>query len=486
MKLTGIIEEVFGTCTIFRGYATLKTLVELSSRPGYQRQEDSKRTPQIIDYLRNTSFRFFPELIFGWQIDNPSIITDLKNDPDKSSIAVSDGIKIKKAKFRFQKNVEPSTKMMTIEIKNREAFVLSRIDGNHRLCAVSKIIEENPDIVSEIGNLIVPFSILIQTKNDEADKREAAYFYLINSKAEKLTDEQNLNAIFAGGKFDELEKKNLAIVDDVIRFEEITKKIIDGDYSFVNDIFQNEPYTFALKICKNIEGNIEVKKIKDALVQIESLYNTDTLPSKNKSIIISLLVAYAKHGIDFFNGFKAWLQDNQLGEIEKVKPSELLSAFEKLREEIKIFVAMPFFDNDPNVVESYNKAYESVLNQLKEIDKTLNISNFPIMTNVGETRDINNQIFDQIDKCNILIADITGNCLGVYLEYGYAKGKDKYRILLKSDKKEDEKDKPHFDLEHDSRVSYKSNDNLLDFKKKVAKHLMGILNDHYGYKFTID
>ena len=40
MKLTGIIEDVFRGVTIFRGYATLKTLARLSASTSYQRDKD--------------------------------------------------------------------------------------------------------------------------------------------------------------------------------------------------------------------------------------------------------------------------------------------------------------------------------------------------------------------------------------------------------------------------------------------------------------
>ena len=145
---------------------------------------------------------------------------------------------------------------------------------------------------------------------------------------------------------------------------------------------------------------------------------------------------------------------------------------------------MPYFENDPSVVESYNKAYEECLQKLKNENSTLQIKLFPIMTNVGETRDINNQIFKQIDDCDIFIADITDNCNGVYLEYGYAKGLKKPKILLKSDKQDG--NKPHFDLEHDSRVEYNSKDNLNDFKKKVVKNIKDILNEKFSFDFQID
>lgn len=46
MKLTGIIEDVFKGCSIFRGYATLKNLA-IASKPGeYQRSSNKNVYPK--------------------------------------------------------------------------------------------------------------------------------------------------------------------------------------------------------------------------------------------------------------------------------------------------------------------------------------------------------------------------------------------------------------------------------------------------------
>ena len=65
MKLTGIIEDVFRGVTIFRGYATLKTLARLSASTSYQRDKDPDRIDAIKDYISNSSYVFYPELILG-------------------------------------------------------------------------------------------------------------------------------------------------------------------------------------------------------------------------------------------------------------------------------------------------------------------------------------------------------------------------------------------------------------------------------------
>ena len=187
MKLTGIIEDVFRGVTIFRGYATLRTLAKLSISTSYQRDKDPDRIDAIADYISNSSYVFYPELILGWQLDNPDAIRVIKEEENTSSVPLGNGIKIRKAKFKFKSlpfGEEPKTKVVTIELPDTfNETIFNRIDGNHRLSVVDKIKDETGTYDSEICNQIVPFSLIIQNKSNDANKFESAYFYLINSKA---------------------------------------------------------------------------------------------------------------------------------------------------------------------------------------------------------------------------------------------------------------------------------------------------------------
>ena len=217
MKLTGIIEDVFRGVTIFRGYATLKTLARLSASTSYQRDKDPDRIDAIKDYISNSSYVFYPELILGWQLDNPDAIRIIKEEENTSSVSLGNDIKIRKAKFKFKSlaiGEEPKTKVVTIEIPNRfNETIFNRIDGNHRLSVVDKIKEETGTYDNAICNQIAPFSLIIQSKSDVANKFESAYFYLINSKAKALTTEENLKAIFKADHFTKGEKKELLSID---------------------------------------------------------------------------------------------------------------------------------------------------------------------------------------------------------------------------------------------------------------------------------
>ena len=97
--------------------------------------------------------------------------------------------------------------------------------------------------------------------------------------------------------------------------------------------------------------------------------------------------------------FRNWILNNQIFNVQEVSAKSLISIFEEIiSSEIKVFVAMPYFDNDDRVVEDYNKIYSETIKKIAD-DYSINISLYPIMCNKGRTQD---QIQDIINKINLL------------------------------------------------------------------------------------
>ena len=486
MKLTGIIEEVFRGVTIFRGYATLKTLAKLSSTTSYQREYSVDRIDEILHYMKDSQFLFFPELILGWRINDLSAIRKIKEEETTSSISIENGIKIKKARFRFKNLLdgeEPTTKVVTIEIPDSviNQPIFNRIDGNHRLAVVDKVMQDNTE--NEHGDVctqVAPFSLIMQNNNVEAEKYEAAYFFLVNSKAVSLTSEQNLKSIFSYGSFNDAEKTNLAIVKDIKRYEDIARIIVNGRFSFVTELFQDEAYYLALRIYDNIESHINIDSIKKALIQIEAFYNAKELP-ENNNIIISLIVAYASHDKKCFEQYKKWLSDNQLIKIKDIRPQELLSSFEELKSIISVFVAMPYFSEER--VKSSTASFKTVFDNIQKkygIPIQL-IDNDGIMTYEGQTLDIVDNIMDKIKRCSIFVCDITDNNPNVTYEFGRAAALGKPIIVLR------EKDscEPKSDF---NRYYYEQYDKTahVTYEQAIEKHIIACLKKDFHFNSILD
>lgn len=128
--------------------------------------------------METSKFSFFPELIFGFQLTDTSALQKLKYEQDRGSILLNDGIKFTKAKFVFDIIIgeNPKTKVMSIEIPDNIILQkpLTRLDGNHRLNVIDNILEEQSN--SDLLNMVVPFSILMQIKSDVAQQYESAFF----------------------------------------------------------------------------------------------------------------------------------------------------------------------------------------------------------------------------------------------------------------------------------------------------------------------
>ena len=437
MKLTGIIEDVFRGVTIFRGYATLKTLAKFSASTSYQRDIDPDRVDAIRDYISNSSYVFYPELILGWQLDNPDAIRVIKEEENTSSISLNNGIKIKKAKFKFKSlplGEEPKTKVVTIEIPDSiNETIFNRIDGNHRLSVVDKIKDETGAYDSDICNQVVPFSLIIQNESIEANKCESAYFYLINSKAKALTTEDNLKAIFKAD-FSDIEKELLLSIDkpqiDCIQY--ISEKLKENPIDFVQEkeIFDSEIYTFSCKLAKIVANTLsnfsDDKKVKllYSIKYINSIFITRKIKTDNREVFLALVIVhYAQN--DIFDKF-----------VENLDCEHIIQLFDTLHKQTsyKVFVAVPYISFKR--VNEYNKLFKEVLSDISK-KNVFGLELIPIMRFRGESQRIDQRLINCIKECDIFIGDLSTVNDNVIFEVGLAEGCGKKILLIKAEEDTD-------------------------------------------------
>lgn len=445
MKLTGIIEDVFRGVTIFRGYATLGTLAKLSFSTSYQRERDQKRVEAITEYMKNSSYVFFPELIFGWQMDNPDAIRQIKEEKNTSSISLNNGIKIKKAKSRFKSasvGDEPKTKVITIEIPDTlNAHIFNRIDGNHRLSVVDMIIDNPDEYDSSVCNQIVPFCLIIQNLSTEAEKYESAYFYLINAKARPLTTEENLKSILQANHFTNSEKKELLSInsDEIIDAislcaEELDKRNLD----IISKSFGGNVYTLSRNLCTEIE-NPNVKKIVSAISFIDNEYFVNDHSSQFSEAYFYSLLKVRIVNCDQYDHFKKWAHQHGFDKEEGISATAIWQMFDSLiNATLTVFVAMPYFkkpnseEPDEVLMNDYRQIYSRCFDEVTlETGKPTKL--FPIMDDKGLSDDMIKNIMDKIEQCDIFIADITNSNPNVLYELGRAHALNKNCIIVKSD-----------------------------------------------------
>lgn len=483
MKLTGIIEDVFRGVTIFRGYATLHTLARLSISTSYQRRKDTKRVEAITEYLTNSSYVFFPELIFGWQLDNLDAIRQIKEEENTNSISLNNGIKIRKAKFRFKSlsiGEEPKTKVVTIEIPDSLTDqIFNRIDGNHRLSVVDMILENPEAYDSSICNQIVPFCLIIQNLSTEADKYESAYFYLINAEAKSLTTEENLKSILSANNFTNEEKKELLSInsDEIVNaISQCAEELAQRHLCVVSDFFDGCVYTLSRKICTETNSP-NVENIISAFSFINDEYFIDgNLSQFSKAYIYTLVKVRVVHR-DQYDNFKKWARQHSLENKEGISSATIWQMFDTMiNATLKVFVAMPYFkktnseEPDEEVVHEYRDIYKRCFDQvLKETGKPVKL--FPIMNDKGESDDMIDNIMDEIEQCDIFIADITDNNPNVLYELGRAYALQKKCIIVKADSGS----KVCSDIQNMRYYTYKNNSRSTTLLEVIKENIVALI-----------
>ncbi|MBQ3354786.1 MAG: hypothetical protein IJG41_06520 [Bacteroidales bacterium] len=238
-KLEGIIYKAFENFIVFRGYAPIGTLAEVSKRPeAYQRTADDEHKRDLIRFLKKKEYSYFPELVLAYRGANlVELIKELhgNDDIDFDAEKYVKGLKVLKERV-------PATGYRARHAQlTVDSSELLRVDGNHRLEPFNDddewwrgfIDEKEPDeyneeqkkawltkqiedYKSDVKNIIVPFSIVI-SNIDIADRFEASIFNNINFKQLPLKQEKNIQNIY----------KFLKDSDELGKAHELTIKLIE-------------------------------------------------------------------------------------------------------------------------------------------------------------------------------------------------------------------------------------------------------------------
>ena len=77
---------------------------------------NEKNTDKIIEYLSKDQFRFFPELLFGLELNDQDAILQLNKQTIPGGVKLEDDIKIVKSKFTFNNIIgeNPTTKVISL------------------------------------------------------------------------------------------------------------------------------------------------------------------------------------------------------------------------------------------------------------------------------------------------------------------------------------------------------------------------------------
>lgn len=494
MVIQGILDNSLNGQLCIRGFANIKELAQCS-QADYSYQRNLIDRTDITDFLETQEYLFFPEVILSYKFQHK--FDSSKDAPLK---AIQEGKKYKSAINEDQITIKEHiidkdhftqhVRIVKLIVNNTEERPFHRIDGNHRLDAAEK------SSSSKVERMVVPFCILLGTDYYEGkekidseetknfDKAVKVFFYNINTKTIPLTSEENLRVLIDdeinfpeeeligifGGKQAILTRNLMKQINPDVLFEGF-RHILKNNYrTYFNDVF--------IRILDDgIAEEEAITKTINSLQAVNQLYNDNASLKANDSFgILTSFLWYHIKGIDKFNAFRNWILNNHIFEIKEVKADSLIKIFDKLiSQKIDVFVAMPYFDGNPEIIKEYNKIYGDVISSIATKYK-VNISLYPIMCNKGETSDQIQDIINKIQQAKIVFVDTTDNNANVLYELGWARALGKKVVIVKREGSAPTKS----DIQNDTWHEYNDSYRTVSLSKIIEENILEILKTNYG------
>lgn len=492
ISFEGLMQEnVLGTFTVIRGFADLRDLTDVSvampyqgavngQGTGYQRQLDEQHVEDIKRFLNKGRYRFFPEIVLSLRSEGAS-------DPIVSF-----------AKKRSSPNDRVYGISVRVKALREDGFTrIHRIDGNHRLEAGRRLLEEQKMSASFKDFTKAPFCFVILNSDRPEDDElaEAMLFNLINSKALPISSEHSLSVLM---RDDGAAAERFMEDPHVFLARWISDKVRSWPHSFyaeMGDCPLTKLHCAAGVLLR--PGGISCTTQKDMELEAAQLFDpiyelAIRMRDQHSSFVHSFAFlpvsaeVYARHSkVDTAKGANTeqerirraerWLRDfarwfDRVGGIEMPFPADptiLWSVFKRDYDKRagQVFIAMSFRES---------KTLKSVGNAIKEAIEKFNSSHLgsplsPIRIDEqkGKSYDIPSRVFQEIEQSKLVIADLTDEKQNVYCEVGYAKARG-IPFILTFHKKSSRSNKVHFDLAPHRYIEY---EDTLDLRDSLQKEL---------------
>lgn len=196
-KLEGIIYKTFDHYVVLRGFAPLKDLARISHKPdSYQRTAEKKHIIDIINFLNNGEYKYFPEVTLACRVIEYNEFASnigIDNVVDRDDARFVPGLKVLSERLPY--DGYRARHAYLVKTTNED---LVRVDGNHRL---EPFDEGKEEVWAEIDvdkniieKLIVPYTVIFSEK-EFGYKFEAGIFHNINFQQLPLREEASLRII---------------------------------------------------------------------------------------------------------------------------------------------------------------------------------------------------------------------------------------------------------------------------------------------------
>ncbi len=490
MILSGILHTSLGGFTVIRGVAPLGELARCSEfDDGYQRTLIDTHKAEIERFLSDRQYLFFPEVILSASLQfdfnafkgkrSPAPVADILEGTGFTSNV--NGLSVKSVSTKLPKSLEtvggtnaPQLAYLELpEDRIENGLRLFRIDGNHRLSAVSQAKPGEANYA-----LPTPFCIVLHDDAAQAQRFEKVVFHNINAKQIPLTSEENLRLILEDGEgklFDDLTllesqsfgpsyylaRKLLADIDD--RYLSALAAPLKSRRSLSLALTQFlAERDDAIKQAKQGDALIaQVPRLREAFKQVNAIYQQRPKLSANgcHGVLVAFLYFALYNQGRQLTAFARWVTSNRidhlvpvsttqglgyhyhLGRVQAVDAASLVTVFESIltARRREIFISMAFRDETKETYETIKKTVRQI-NEKHQLDielREIRIDQF----NKGHSYTIDDEILKIIEGSGLLIADLTFGNRNVYHEIGYlmglnrGKGLDQDNFILIADKK---------------------------------------------------
>lgn len=497
MIIQGILDNSLNGQLCIRGFAKIKELARLSEAD-YSYQRNLIERTDISDFLDTQEYLFFPEVILSYKFKHKfstkkDIPLKLIQDGKKYESEINhDTISVKS--IQSKNTLIKTIRLATLNISECDLNVkpFHRIDGNHRLTAAENLDSE------KVAIMTVPFCILLGTDffdnngnkvnsedTNKFDKATKVFFYNINSKTIPLTSEENLRVMIDDrNNFEDEELIEIFGGDYPLLTRELIDKVDPNIFTGLAHVLNNNYRTYYNDIFrKMLQNGIDrdkcVSLLLNSLQAVNTLYNENAAIGINHSLgLLFAFIWYHMQGVEIFNNFKNWILGNHLFDVtNEVSADSLIKLFDKISsQEIKVFVAMPYFGDNPQIVADYNTIYN---NKIKEIANkyNINISLYPIMCEKGATQDQIQDIINKIKKAKIVFADITDNNANVLYEMGWARALEDKQVIIVKKKGSPE---PKSDYKNDTYHEYDDSCRATSLSEVIEDNILEVLEKNYG------
>ncbi|MAD41043.1 MAG: hypothetical protein CL623_01445 [Arcobacter sp.] len=406
----GLNGNVF-SIEVVRTFVKLKDLENFETdKQSFQRELNITHNKDLVEFLKEGKYKFFPEIVLG-----------IKNIDD-----------LKREGSLIHETIEVNSGISKLIFKSKKVFNnIEVLDGRHRIESIKEYIKD--DSINKDDTVSIVFILLNeQQTNDLLDK---AIFYNLNAKARVLEEVDYLN-LLANDEDDKLSELNITNIN-------IFKFLEDNIDKLFRDNNRRIVLTKCIVLTNYIIENFDERtseSYKDKILELleetnQNMLNKFDINTKTKFYQLIIFIIANKIHINNdkvkqfikkeLSGFIEWLTLSNLikslDEIDNFK--NLYLNYEKtyIPKSRKIYLSMPYH-------KETEWTYFLVKDVVNNVEKKLNINIELIRTDEkthGVHKGISEVVYQQIQECDLMIADLSGDNPNVFNEVGFKMGIDK-------------------------------------------------------------